>query len=481
MREIIASKKDNIIRIGVWFLLFLLATIFMRIYVNFAQDDAYITYRYARNIANGEGFVYNPDKYVLGTSTPLYTILLALIFKVTSISIPQISLALNFFGLWLGAGLFYEIGRSKNSIFAFGLSSLFLTNPFNRYSIGMETLFLMFLLALIIWTKYKQKHALMAIALGLAMMTRYEMVLLYGIIAIDELFRLKRITVWMFIPGVLFTIWGGFAWWVFGSFIPQSALAKIAAPHIQFLVGAGAYWYLFSQELIAINILLFFLLLGGFVMIFKKIDLQGFKYVIYWTGAYLAASTFLAGSFPWYYVPLMPGFALMVIMGAHYIANGLTHALRKTVHEPKSNLYDLIMIMSLVVLLSVQISFWYKDWQLYKGGYLDNRYGEYLQVADWLEENSYSDQSLAAFEIGYLGYFTDMEIIDLFGLVTPELFEWVDEGSIDTLAHVLGNYSVDYILLPNDEILAELVSADIRYQLVRRFDRGMLTLYQLVE
>ena len=40
-------------------------------------DDSYITFRYARNLLTGEGFVYNPGERVLGTTTPLYTLLMA--------------------------------------------------------------------------------------------------------------------------------------------------------------------------------------------------------------------------------------------------------------------------------------------------------------------------------------------------------------------------------------------------------------------
>jgi hypothetical protein len=40
-------------------------------------DDAFITFRYARSIAAGAGFVYNPAEPVLGTTTPLYTLILA--------------------------------------------------------------------------------------------------------------------------------------------------------------------------------------------------------------------------------------------------------------------------------------------------------------------------------------------------------------------------------------------------------------------
>jgi hypothetical protein len=41
-------------------------------------DDAYITYRYADNIAHGLGYVFNPGQRVEGTSTFLFTLLLAI-------------------------------------------------------------------------------------------------------------------------------------------------------------------------------------------------------------------------------------------------------------------------------------------------------------------------------------------------------------------------------------------------------------------
>src|SRR5437588_12706743 len=40
-------------------------------------EDAYITLRYAENLASGNGFVYNLGEHVLGTTTPLFTLLLA--------------------------------------------------------------------------------------------------------------------------------------------------------------------------------------------------------------------------------------------------------------------------------------------------------------------------------------------------------------------------------------------------------------------
>src|SRR5690606_8741405 len=59
-------------------------------------DDAYITFRYARNIATGVGFVYNPGERVLGTTTPAYALLLALAARVSGYSdFPRLALVVN--------------------------------------------------------------------------------------------------------------------------------------------------------------------------------------------------------------------------------------------------------------------------------------------------------------------------------------------------------------------------------------------------
>lgn len=47
-------------------------------------DDAFITFRYSRNIVEGLGFVYNPGIPSLGTTTPLFTLLMAAISAITA-------------------------------------------------------------------------------------------------------------------------------------------------------------------------------------------------------------------------------------------------------------------------------------------------------------------------------------------------------------------------------------------------------------
>ena len=47
-----------------------------------ASEDAYITFRYARNLAAGNGLTYNPGEFVMGFTSPLWAIWNAIGFKV---------------------------------------------------------------------------------------------------------------------------------------------------------------------------------------------------------------------------------------------------------------------------------------------------------------------------------------------------------------------------------------------------------------
>ena len=49
------------------------------------QDDAFISFRYAENWANGLGWVFNVDEYVEGFSNPLWTGLFGLVFWIGAI------------------------------------------------------------------------------------------------------------------------------------------------------------------------------------------------------------------------------------------------------------------------------------------------------------------------------------------------------------------------------------------------------------
>jgi hypothetical protein len=167
----------------IWIILGMLAVSFMMIHRNFIPDDAYITYRYARNLSLGRGFVYNPGEHVLGTTTPLYTLLLAAIAYLTHIEISNISLLIGAISLWVSAGLLFNLGVEQDWKFATTSAVIYLTNPFLSRFVGMESLFLLAMFLLTNYAYLRRKLLLTALLGGLLTLVRYEMlffVLLIG-------------------------------------------------------------------------------------------------------------------------------------------------------------------------------------------------------------------------------------------------------------------------------------------------------------
>jgi len=74
---------------------------------NYTFDDAYITFRYAENLANGLGFVYNAGERLLGTTTPLFTLLLAG-FNVIGIPVASAALFISLMASGLTAVILYR-------------------------------------------------------------------------------------------------------------------------------------------------------------------------------------------------------------------------------------------------------------------------------------------------------------------------------------------------------------------------------------
>ena len=56
-------------------------------------DDFFITYRYAQNLVQGEGFVFNPGERVFGTTAPGFGLLLAALHLLSDVAIPQLATA----------------------------------------------------------------------------------------------------------------------------------------------------------------------------------------------------------------------------------------------------------------------------------------------------------------------------------------------------------------------------------------------------
>src|SRR4030067_2385111 len=110
------DKQNNLsgILTSFWplFYLTVIAGLLFALFSNWSYDDPYITYRYAYNLRNGLGFVYNANERVLSTSTPLFTLILTAA-NFFSGNIPAISILIGAISLSSSALFIWKLAIIK--------------------------------------------------------------------------------------------------------------------------------------------------------------------------------------------------------------------------------------------------------------------------------------------------------------------------------------------------------------------------------
>lgn len=155
-------------------------------------DDAYISFRYARNLARGEGLVFNPGERVEGYTNFLWTVILAGAIRlggdpiVVAKALGIVSGALI---LMVTVLLTHSLAPGRGPWVAIPALLLSTTASMPRYAIsGMETLLFSLLLSLALWLELGVRKPwgswLAALSLALAALTRPEGVLFFAVLMV---------------------------------------------------------------------------------------------------------------------------------------------------------------------------------------------------------------------------------------------------------------------------------------------------------
>src|SRR5690606_5045693 len=125
---------------------------------NHLGEDAFITFRYVRNLASGVGFVYNPGEFVEGYSNFFWAILLlpfeaaGLNIHISARFISTLAIAVAAVGAWVAARKIME--EKTPAWLALWLPLAIAVEPLLRYhnDRGLETVFFAAMLALAIFS-----------------------------------------------------------------------------------------------------------------------------------------------------------------------------------------------------------------------------------------------------------------------------------------------------------------------------------------
>jgi len=467
-------RKSNFITIVILLLLTLYPLVVAYNYPHaHLGDDAFITLTYSKNIARGNGFVFNHPPAVLGTTTPLFAIIIALLSVVLSQIDMRIITVFFSAACWIGIVYTFFLFRKawgftkwQAYIIAFVIIGLGL-----RTWLQMEAYLFAFLLTLSFSLFYSRHYTLSGFTTGLLFLTRGEGILLLPIFLVSILIKrlTNKVSTKILIKNsleilagfsIIAVIWFIFANYTFGSFLPNTLSAKraqglaamqgLTAPTNVFLYHLTTRWINLWIERYSLLILISMIgLIGSFVKNRKHLIWAG------WIGSYIAGYSLLnPPGYPWYQLPIL--FVIKI-----FISLGLIEILGELFRKARAK--NLIAI-PLLILTVPSLYLVARPVLNYKPWIGDNPRGKsYIILSQWFRDNAKKNESVAFIEIGYLGYYTDNRIIDLAGLILPDIVPYVAKGDFSSS---FWRYNPDYyVYLPDFDWALAGIRANPRFDL----------------
>lgn len=432
-------------------------------------DDTYIHVRFAENLLAGHGFSFNPGEPTPGSTSPLWVLLIAFGGLFTDQLLYVALFWSGFFYLALGLAADH-LGRrvlpDGRRAFAFALLCLFTGRIVWTGVSGMEpTLFAaLSLLAVARYIDDRPQQRLSwrtALLFGLATNARPEGYLLFVCALADASLGLRREDGWRL-------TWQGLPW--------KSALLYLAliAPYPLFSLyytgsplpntfHANALYFRGSRSLEYLNLVFQFLpydnlflhlfLPVGVIAVLAQVWRRGTLglapgrfLILVWPLGYLAASTLISPMkyhFQRYLIPLLPFFILLSLFGLEAALAALEK--RRPGRGGRISFAALSVMAVWGFLLVVE---WpgfvnraaarvlgrpVRQWPSLTAQSADNILGMQVAIGEWLARATRQEDVIAANDIGAIGYLSKRKIIDVVGLVTPEILPYVKGLFINSL------------------------------------------------
>ncbi len=451
-------------------------------------EDAYISLRYAENLANGNGFVYNLGERVLGTTTPLYTLIMALgsATPFGGLAVGKgISILADGAVCWVLYRLLCILGHPRAGLAA-ALLYATASAPINFSIGGMETSLVTLAGLAAIYGYVGMRSIAMCVPLAVLALLRIDGLLL-AVVLLAGWFSAERKLPWRGLGiGLLVALpWLIFATAYFGSPLPQSALAKLVVyEHTtrEFLSNRHILAHQFIGD-IPHAVLFVFSLLGGFVAWRRYRVLRA---PLIWILLYHLAiliSRAPVEAFGWYFVPPLPVYYAATALGLAEAWRWPLARLPTVEHMRVGTPNVFLCVMAAGLMWNVR--------SITRSiAFAQNREDTLRRTAGlWLAAHAPPDARMLTEAIGYLGYFSRLRVLDMVGLVSPEVVSSYRRSQYP-LGDIVERFHPELMVIrasERDEINAYSLAAgrlliDEEYVFVRGFasesDAAYLLLYR---
>jgi hypothetical protein len=396
-----------------------------------AQDDLYVTYRYAHNLAAGQGFVFNPGERVFGLTEPGLGLLLALAHRLTGVAIPWLGTLSTAVALvWVALLLLAEgrqRGRAGEALVA---GSLLLACSYVWASHGAAApLVLAVLLAAA--RVAGERPALAGALAGGAVWLRPDAGV--GVAALAVLLwwegrrpPLRYLVAAAGVVGLgLLAAWG----W-FGQALPVTLAAKRVMAEARLENAAGSGFWERARPLLARHAGPLWGWAAGLGLLGHLPRLEGAgragRLLAAYSLALLVAYPLLGVPFyVWYTVPTAVG----SIYGLAALAGACGRLVSGRLAQPRSR--PLVAgLVGAAVLAAPLASGLPASWRWASRFEGQAHLEVYRQAAFWLRDHSPPQAAVAYVEIGVLGFYSELPLRDLLGLVTPESIPYAAAGDL---------------------------------------------------
>ena len=297
-------------------------------------DDAYIVYRYARSLASGAGFTFNPGERVEGVTCFLWTLVLTPVHAI-GLSLPKVAPVLT---ALFGLGCLVLVAQRRDTVDPLPAALLISSPAFAYWSVGaLETVPFAFVLTLAARAYAEERRSGKglgsALWLGVAALLRPETPLVALAFLADRLLarqRLRDVARWAVVILAIVVPFLVFRRLYFGEWLPNTYFAKTGVP-LPVLIANGS---IYARSCLAALVPLPGLtwqagaLLGGIALgatlayAARKDDLRAETLVVI---AILLASVLEGGD--WmvlsrFWVPALPCLAVLAAEGLRALARG---------------------------------------------------------------------------------------------------------------------------------------------------------------
>lgn len=438
-------------------------------YFSFPIDDSWIHLTFAKNLYEYGSFSYYKNELITsGSTSPVYTILLSLFFMLSKNEF----IISYFIGIIFGAALVFmmiklSLINFKNSALPAVLTALLiaLQPKLNLINVtGMETSMFIFLIAASLYAYHKKKIVLLGILLGLTIWCRPDGFVLWIAIVLDFILRktflkksstedsendisYKEIITTFSIAIVFASAYFIFNYLLSGSILPNTYKAKIEYYQQNdrtFFLENDVLNFFSEGELMMIWIpFLIYVLVIALSFIRKEYN-RYLVYLLFIVGLILAYYIKLPFShrFGRYLLPVMPFYILIAVAGLNTVLGFIKMKISKRSSLLPNSVFILYSLTAIYLSASntIKIS---KDYAFICKYHNDR----HVAAGKWINKNTKESDVIAAHDIGAIAFYGERKIIDMAGLVTPELVTHINDRMYsEYMNNYLSKQKVDYIV-----------------------------------